>query len=962
MPVSVQCECGRNLKARDEFAGKRAECPTCGRTLTIPQSPGAQPGQAADAAGAIGERSPGVLNVLCPCCFRQSPRDPAIALGQASRCPHCGETAVMDPAGASNRPPPQARQPEAAVRSAPRRTDDAAPLEIREFLDPPSAPAAPKPPRKKISLRMMFEALLDPRSIQWMLTLGGGLLVLGVVIWLVSAGMFDEAWEQAVAMGAGTLGMIAAGWWLVLKRRFRTAGQALTFLGCVVAPLNLWFYDAQGLVLVDGNLWIWGVVCCLIYAATVYTLRDPLFMYAVEGGITLTLLLLLANLQLAGDTAFLCIVLTVIGLVSIHAERSFDPGEEGTFTRRRFGMPLFWSGHAQLAGALLLLAGTQAWGWMGHRHLFGIARTENLLLESPIWAGALWLAGTYAYLYSDLVVRRVGVYTYIAAGCLLMAEATLAWNQLGAEGVIAILALTALAANLVLNSVKETNEKLNRAIPPLALGLSALPVVLGLAMHLRATSELARHLQLGHDSGGLFVVVMVLVALCNRASAFLFRHKEPRTSAVYFFFSAGSLIVAAAGLLRQSGLVDWTQQAPLLMLIPLAYLVAARLWMGHTPERPLVLIAHAATAVILFHGLVATVDLLGQVIQPRQGHIDNLLLGLVFSEAAVFYTLAGIFRKRSVNVYFASAAACGALWQFMGYWGQIPQAYYTMLYAVLGIAALVAGRALGLEQVERYDASGEKNLATRGRGLALFQSGNAILFVALLAAFLQGLSHLATREREVLSSTLFALVLTTVANFAAIAVVPAGNWRRLYWTSSIALSGLCLLIINLLSHFTPWQKLEILCVLIGAMLIVTGYIGRFREGAADLGDGITLGLWLGSVLVTAPLLIAWCTWGFDHVPEEMAIVVFTILMLATGFPWQVKSTTLAGGGTLFAYLVVKIVQLAYHPQLGAGIYLTVGGGLVFLAGLVLSIYRDRLMLLPDRIAKREGLFRIIDWR
>jgi len=39
-----------------------------------------------------------------------------------------------------------------------------------------------------------------------------------------------------------------------------------------------------------------GVICCLIYAATVYVLRDPLFMYAVEGGVTLTLLLLLANL------------------------------------------------------------------------------------------------------------------------------------------------------------------------------------------------------------------------------------------------------------------------------------------------------------------------------------------------------------------------------------------------------------------------------------------------------------------------------------------------------------------------------------------------------------------------------------------------------------------------------------------------------------------------------------------
>jgi hypothetical protein len=45
-----------------------------------------------------------------------------------------------------------------------------------------------------------------------------------------------------------------------------------------------------------------------------------------------------------------------------------------------------------------------------------------------------------------------------------------------------------------------------------------------------------------------------------------------------------------------------------------------------------------------------------------------------------------------------------------------------------------------------------------------------------------------------------------------------------------------------------------------------------------------------------------------------------------------------------------------------GVYLFSGGGVIFLAGLLLSIYRDRLLALPDQIAKREGLFRIIGWR
>ncbi len=400
------------------------------------------------------------------------------------------------------------------------------------------------------------------------------------------------------------------------------------------------------------------------------------------------------------------------------------------------------------------------------------------------------------------------------------------------------------------------------------------------------------------------------------------------------------------------------------MLIPLAYLIAARLWMGHSPERPLVWVAHAATAVILLHVLLASFDILGEVFQPVQGHRDNLLLGLVFSEAALFYTLAGIFRKRSANVYFAAAAACGALWQFMGYWGGIDHAYYTMLYAVLGIVVLVAGRAAGLEQVKVYETGGTKDFATRGRGLALFQSGNAILFVALLAALLQGLSQLATQRADLL--TLGALVLTTAASYVAIAVVPAGSWRRLYWTSSLGLTGLCFLTIHVLSHLNGWQKLEIFCVVIGTVLIIAGYISRFRESASEYSESLTLGLAIGSLLVTVPLMIALLYWRFSrgiiHWPEELAIVVLTILMLVTGFSWRVKATTLAGGGTLFLYLLIVIGHLAYQPQVATGIYLAVGGGLVFLAGLVLSIYRDKLLELPDRIAKREGIFQIIGWR
>src|SRR5688500_14763718 len=35
MPIIVTCECGRQLRARDELAGRRAKCPGCGMLLLV---------------------------------------------------------------------------------------------------------------------------------------------------------------------------------------------------------------------------------------------------------------------------------------------------------------------------------------------------------------------------------------------------------------------------------------------------------------------------------------------------------------------------------------------------------------------------------------------------------------------------------------------------------------------------------------------------------------------------------------------------------------------------------------------------------------------------------------------------------------------------------------------------------------------------------------------------------------
>jgi hypothetical protein len=38
MPIVVSCECGRRLQVREEFAGRRGQCPSCGRTFDLPSA------------------------------------------------------------------------------------------------------------------------------------------------------------------------------------------------------------------------------------------------------------------------------------------------------------------------------------------------------------------------------------------------------------------------------------------------------------------------------------------------------------------------------------------------------------------------------------------------------------------------------------------------------------------------------------------------------------------------------------------------------------------------------------------------------------------------------------------------------------------------------------------------------------------------------------------------------------
>ena len=92
------------------------------------------------------------------------------------------------------------------------------------------------------------------------------------------------------------------------------------------------------------------------------------------------------------------------------------------------------------------------------------------------------------------------------------------------------------------------------------------------------------------------------------------------------------------------------------------------------------------------------------------------------------------------------------------------------------------------------------------------------------------------------------------------------------------------------------------------------------------------------------------------------MLTLTIPMLVTGLSWKIKATTLWGGSALTIYLIVLVVSLTYRPEVAIGVYLAAGSAIVFAIGIVLSIYRDKLLEIPDQVANRTGVFRILNWR
>jgi hypothetical protein len=815
----------------------------------------------------------------------------------------------------------------------------------------------PRPARPATPRRPLMEILLDPRNIQWLLALGGSLMVVGLVI-LVWVNKFFTPPVVAVSLGLVNIALLGGGWWVLRQTRYRLAGRAMTLLACLVMPLNLWYYHVNDLVTIDGHLWVAALVISLLYAASALVLRDELFVFVAVSGVTLTGLLILADLppspQRFWEIASPATLLVVLGLASIHAERVF-PEQEGPFSRKRFGLAFFWSGHALLAAGLLLVLGAQIAGdWLYQpvfKHFYDRwhATPSPIVSELRLLAIGLVIAGAYAYVYSDLVVRRAAVYLYLAAFTLLWAQILVLEQlglNLGPSAWITVLASTALGVHLVYQTVV-SQSRATRALPVLGVILGLAANVLGVVACLRAISLDLRSIWQTQPPSWHFTGSMALTAVACRFGAFVYRRSDPHLTAVSLFSTAAAVLVGATAFLAVIGLDTWEKHAPILMLIPIAYLVVAQFYRGRTEEQPLVWISYTATGVMLIASVASALQGFTHIVE---GQPLNLALALFCAEAAGFFGITAVYRRHESAVHLCAALACGAVWQLMTYLGW-PGEYYTLTFALVGLGMLIGYRFAVLER-----------FAIGRMADAAFQSANTLLSLSFLAATFMGLSRLAADK---LSWSLMGLCLgLTLVSLVAVALVRQTHWRRWYVATTIGLGLLTFLVVQALSILSPWQKLEIFCVVAGMLLLIVGHVGWYREQDRQ-SDLVSVSLFLGSLLAGLPLAVAALVdRSQDHFRplNEIGFLAVSVLLLCTGFLFQLRSTTLIGAALTVLYFITLLVYVPWNRLSALAIFITVSGGLLFGTGLLLSFYRDRLLQLPDKVKRREGLFRVLNWR
>ena len=840
----------------------------------------------------------------------------------------------------------------------------------RETGESGSPSAANLPPTRRPS---WVEVLLDPKTLNGLMACGGTLLVLGLVIWLWSIGLFENKIIVASCLGVANAALLAVG---ILGTRFspyQTASKALTLLACLVMPLNLWFYDAQGLITLDqgGHLWVPALVCCAIYVFVARVLADPHFVHAIVGGVVMTGLLFLADSQIGKFWEIMApsTFLVMLGILCIHLERAFSP-EAGPFSRANFGRAFFQAGHLVMGLGLTVLLVGRLIGRL-YEPLFThidwltlpeVATQANL----KILAIALALGAAYSYIYSLIVVDARGRY-------LLSAILTITWSAIilldllqvafTLELAMLLVALTGLLTSLAAIADRQTAAEeeqlgpmasllrsLTRASDNWSKVLNLATLGLGMGLYCRARIDVL-FAEWPYELSGLFLLAAILGGIACWVAA---RPMDSTANVNRWQVQIGALL-AWLGFEASLALLGFEFSTITLVagaLLPLGFAVGSLLATTKNVRIQAALVAETMMTLLLAVGLSGAFGLLLNS-GFAQSHFG---LAAFFTEAAVCLALASRVSSRRLPAALAALSICGATWQLL-LWLGVTRYVFILAATIIGIVCL------GSSYLLRRSASQPSQFAVVSQW-----TGRLCISYTMAATLLIALSRLLTGETD--GTLLAVLIVQLLAGGIAGLISPEAVWRRHFWVLTTVQLLMTVLVANALTTLTFWQRGEIMLTVLGLTALVTGYYGWSRERDCQQ-DWVSFNLAIGSLLSAGPLVLGMLVQRFDNqlaewgwvLVHEAGVLAIGLLLLGAGVLCRIRWSTIVGGSTLLIYVISLVGLIRLPDQLQTtSIYMMIGGGLFFAVAIVLSIYRDRLLAIPKRVEAGQGVFRVLKWR
>ncbi len=817
----------------------------------------------------------------------------------------------------------------------------------------------------------LIEQILSPQSLQWMMLSGGGMLVIGFVVWLWSVGVFENPLMICGLVGAVTTSLLGSGVAMVRFSRYQLAGRGITLLGSIALPLNLWLYDAQGLVtLADGgHLWIPAALFCLIYAAVARVLKDSAFVYALVGGVVLTGMLFLADASIGRFWALLPPVtfLVVIGWLSAFAERLFVD-DEGDFSRKNFGQAFHRAGLLVVAcGLTLLLGGHIA---AAETHLFFDKLWPVIASSQPhkLWALVL-IAGSGGGFAIQSMMHKCRLYRVATALlCCWLVPVTLNFfaieTTLSHASIVAAMAI--FFGNLFVarrGRQKGEDRKLNQGAHVGSLIVTYSPAAIGCLVAV-ACGQLIFQMfdwenailfsSLGWTST-LQILTAGLAALAYAWGRPETAEDSPliRTSQI-LSVGAGAALVMAAGWssIFVQTFIPLNQAAIALLAIPAAFAIAGAAFKNRQ-----------ATSVLQSSAIVAmTVHLVFRV-TVEQSNVSSIFSfdpslqwsAILAVAAAVYWTASRGAANNTARMlsYTAAALAGTGLADYFG---------FNLGYCLV-LAPMLIGLAIRVAESIKH--------SVQKIGVPVIPSAIKAANVLVLSSGIGGV--LLALSRWIVGDTGGILLLVTMTLLACTTTVclltKNQAWRATFRALIVALVGASLCVFDGWLAIDGWHRAELCSILGGVSLLGLGHLAWSREGETQ-DDAASISLLLGSMLVAVPLTIGLLVYRFGMASDptwmlfhNVTAIAAGMALLGSGVCCKLRSTTISGAGLLGIYLLSLVALIDLPDQLQSiSVMMMIGGGLFFSTALLMSIYRDRLVSLPRRIREGEGVYRILKWR